>query len=37
VSATVGDHLLERLAANGVHRVDGYGYPGDGINGSWAR
>jgi len=31
VSATVGDHLLERLAANGVHRV--YGYPGDGING----
>jgi pyruvate dehydrogenase (quinone) len=31
MSATVGDHLLERLAANGVHRV--YGYPGDGING----
>jgi pyruvate dehydrogenase (quinone) len=31
MSVTVGDHLLERLAANGVHRV--YGYPGDGING----
>jgi pyruvate dehydrogenase (quinone) len=31
VSATVSDHLLERLAANGVHRI--YGYPGDGING----
>ena len=31
MSSTVGDHLLERLAANGVHRV--YGYPGDGING----
>jgi len=31
MSATVGDHLLERLAANGVRRV--YGYPGDGING----
>jgi len=31
VSSTVSDHLLERLAANGVHRV--YGYPGDGING----
>jgi len=31
MSATVADHLLERLAANGVHRV--YGYPGDGING----
>jgi len=31
VSATVGDHLLDRLAANGLHRV--YGYPGDGING----
>ncbi len=31
MSDTVGDHLLERLAANGVHRV--YGYPGDGING----
>ena len=31
MSATVSDHLLERLAANGVHRV--YGYPGDGING----
>jgi len=31
MSSTVGDHLLERLAANGVRRV--YGYPGDGING----
>ena len=31
MSATVGDHLLERLAAAGVRRV--YGYPGDGING----
>jgi pyruvate dehydrogenase (quinone) len=31
VSTTVSDHLLERLAANGVHRI--YGYPGDGING----
>ncbi len=31
MSATVADHLLERLAANGVHRV--FGYPGDGING----
>ena len=31
MSATVADHLLKRLAANGVHRV--YGYPGDGING----
>ncbi|MCA1679830.1 MAG: thiamine pyrophosphate-requiring protein, partial [Actinobacteria bacterium] len=31
MSATVSDHLLERLAANGVHRV--FGYPGDGING----
>ncbi len=31
MSVTVADHLLERLAANGVHRV--YGYPGDGING----
>ena len=31
MSATVADHLLERLAANGVHRI--YGYPGDGING----
>ncbi|MBA2512979.1 MAG: thiamine pyrophosphate-requiring protein, partial [Solirubrobacterales bacterium] len=30
-TTTVGDHLLERLAANDVHRV--YGYPGDGING----
>jgi pyruvate dehydrogenase (quinone) len=31
VSFTVSDHLLERLAANGVHRL--YGYPGDGISG----
>jgi pyruvate dehydrogenase (quinone) len=32
MGATVGDHLLERLAAAwGVRRV--YGYPGDGING----
>ncbi len=31
MSATVGDHLLERLAAAGVRRI--YGYPGDGING----
>ncbi|MDQ3724190.1 MAG: thiamine pyrophosphate-binding protein, partial [Actinomycetota bacterium] len=31
MSQTVSDHLLERLAANGVRRV--YGYPGDGING----
>jgi pyruvate dehydrogenase (quinone) len=30
-STTVGDFLLERLAAWGIHRV--YGYPGDGING----
>jgi pyruvate dehydrogenase (quinone) len=30
--ATVGDHLLERLAREwGVKRI--YGYPGDGING----
>jgi pyruvate dehydrogenase (quinone) len=28
---TVGDFLLKRLAAWGIHRV--YGYPGDGING----
>ena len=31
MSQTVADHLLERLAANGVRRI--YGYPGDGING----
>jgi len=31
VSQNVSGHLLERLAANGVHRI--YGYPGDGING----
>jgi pyruvate dehydrogenase (quinone) len=28
---TVGDFLLKRLAAWGIHRI--YGYPGDGING----
>jgi pyruvate dehydrogenase (quinone) len=31
MSDSVGDFLLERLAAWGVHRI--YGYPGDGING----
>ena len=31
MSSTVGDHLVERLAAGGVRRI--YGYPGDGING----
>jgi len=31
VSQNVSDHLLERLVANGAHRI--YGYPGDGING----
>ena len=31
MSQNVSDHLLERLAANGVRRI--YGYPGDGING----
>lgn len=31
MATTVGDFLLERLAAWGVQRV--YGYPGDGING----
>ena len=31
MSPTVGDHLLERLAAGGVRRI--YGYPGDGILG----
>ena len=31
MSATVADHLLERLATGGVRRI--YGYPGDGING----
>ena len=31
MSATVGDHLLERLVSGGVRRI--YGYPGDGING----
>lgn len=29
--ATVGDYVIERLRAWGVHRI--YGYPGDGING----
>lgn len=31
MAATVGDFILERLAAWGVRRV--FGYPGDGING----
>ena len=31
MAQTVGDFLLERLAAWGVKQV--YGYPGDGING----
>lgn len=31
MSQTVGDFLVERLRAWGVHRI--YGYPGDGING----
>ncbi len=31
MAATVGDFLLQRLAAWGVHRI--FGYPGDGING----
>jgi len=31
MSTTVGDFILERLHAWGVHRM--YGYPGDGING----
>jgi pyruvate dehydrogenase (quinone) len=31
MSNSVGDFLLERLGAWGVHRI--YGYPGDGING----
>ena len=31
MSQNVGDHLIERLTANGVRRI--YGYPGDGING----
>lgn len=31
MAMTVGDRLLERLRAWGVHRV--FGYPGDGING----
>jgi pyruvate dehydrogenase (quinone) len=38
MSATVGDHILERLRAWGVERV--FGYPGDGINGllaAWGR
>src|ERR1700755_3190431 len=31
MSQTVGDFIVERLAAWGVRRI--YGYPGDGING----
>jgi pyruvate dehydrogenase (quinone) len=31
MGATVGDHLVSRLADWGVNRI--YGYPGDGING----
>jgi pyruvate dehydrogenase (quinone) len=31
MSNSVGDFVLERLSAWGVHRI--YGYPGDGING----
>lgn len=31
MAATVGDFLLQRMAAWGVRRI--YGYPGDGING----
>jgi pyruvate dehydrogenase (quinone) len=31
MSTTVGDFLIHRLTAWGVHRI--YGYPGDGING----
>src|SRR3954470_1891980 len=31
MAPTVGDFLLERLKAWGIHRI--YGYPGDGING----
>ena len=31
MSQTVGDFLLDRLAAWGVDRI--FGYPGDGING----
>jgi pyruvate dehydrogenase (quinone) len=31
MAATVGDFLLQRLAAWGIQRI--YGYPGDGING----
>ncbi len=31
MASTVGDFLLERLKAWGIHRI--YGYPGDGING----
>src|SRR3954466_11040884 len=30
MAPTVGDFLLERLKAWGIHRI--YGYPGDGIN-----
>jgi pyruvate dehydrogenase (quinone) len=31
MTTTVGDHLVDRLRAWGVHRL--FGYPGDGING----
>jgi pyruvate dehydrogenase (quinone) len=31
MAATVGDFLLQRLRAWGIHRI--FGYPGDGING----
>jgi pyruvate dehydrogenase (quinone) len=31
----VGDFVVERLHARGVRRI--YGYPGDGINGVFAR
>ena len=31
MNASVGQHILERLADHGVERI--YGYPGDGING----
>jgi len=31
MAPTVGDFLLQRLKAWGIHRI--YGYPGDGING----
>ena len=31
MATLVGDFIIERLGAWGVHRI--YGYPGDGING----